>query len=137
MSDAINPSHYKGLFELKENECIRLSRTLDFDMGNYIKYIFRVGNKDAALQDFRKARWYATDWITSHFPAVPDGPLFNPCAEKASIAFDFIKVPEFGTELWDRWHLMRVVTQPFIVGHNWLRLLNEYEAKYLRGDHND
>lgn len=130
-NDPINPSHYKSLFELKDNECIRISRLLDFCAGNYFKYLWRLYQKDDPVQDFHKARWYAVDWIQNHYPSIPDGPLFNANAEKAAIAFDFIKTPDFGTELWDRWHLLKIVTQPFINGSVWIGLLNEYEKKYF------
>ena len=45
-NDPINPNHYKGLFKTKDMQCIYLSRTLDFDLGCWAKYIYRCGHKE-------------------------------------------------------------------------------------------
>ena len=71
MADAINPSHYKGLFQLKDYEAINVTRHLDFCAGNYYKYLARLYQKDAPRQDFEKARWYMEDWCANHLPAEP------------------------------------------------------------------
>lgn len=61
MTDAINPDHYKqgGI------ECIdamKASMTAEqfqgYLKGQVIKYLWRLGLKDAAVQDARKAKWY-------------------------------------------------------------------------------
>lgn len=62
MNDPVNhPSHYTRF----DAEVIQITRHLDFDSGNAIKYIARAGFKDAdkELEDLRKAQWYITDRI--------------------------------------------------------------------------
>ena len=131
-NDPINPNHYKGLFQLKDNECIRLARTLDFDLGNYVKYIYRCGNKIDALEDFEKACWYMEDWLANHHPVFPHGGYYdNPCSEKAMVAFDFIAVPEEGTELHARYKLLEQAVQPFITPKAWRKKLRKFKVKYL------
>ena len=133
--DAINPKHYKGIFKLKDNETIAVSRQLDFCMGNYYKYLARLYKKDDPVQDFHKARWYAGDWLSHHLKTNDRGWIYNECAEKAVIAFDFIEPPEPNTELWDRYKLMSIVTAPYINPEHWISMLNRYEKKYLsKGD---
>lgn len=39
-------------------ECIDVVEHLNFCRGNAIKYIWRAGLKDDAIQDLEKARWY-------------------------------------------------------------------------------
>src|SRR5690554_558136 len=52
--DAINPSHYRqgGV------ECIDVTESLNFCLGNAFKYVFRFRDKGRPLEDLRKARWY-------------------------------------------------------------------------------
>jgi hypothetical protein len=54
MSDPINPSHYKT----RGVEAIEICEHLDFCLGNAVKYLWRTGLKDPALQDLKKAAWY-------------------------------------------------------------------------------
>lgn len=72
--DQINhPSHYTWLKDKVGIEVIDITRHLDFDLGNAIKYILRVGKKPinksnsnlnvAAIQDLKKAIWYINDKI--------------------------------------------------------------------------
>lgn len=70
--DRVNhPSHYTWLRELCGIEVIDITRHMDFDIGNCIKYILRAGhksecgysNKQKALEDFKKAAWYLDDKI--------------------------------------------------------------------------
>lgn len=58
MSDAVNhPPHYAGAIEcIDAIESIGIGE--DFCRGNAIKYLWRLGKKDDALQDARKAQWY-------------------------------------------------------------------------------
>ena len=72
MADNVNhPSHYTWLKEKCDIEVIDITRHLDFDTGNAIKYLLRAGHKeDAALtplekqiEDFKKAAWYIDDKI--------------------------------------------------------------------------
>lgn len=130
-NDPINPSHYRGLFQTRDIQCIAMTRCLDFCLGNYVKYIYRCGNKDNPVQDFNKAKWYANDWITHHHERDVNGLLINPCGKLAAVAFDFIEPPEEGTELRDRYELMRIVTLPYISGDAWRRRLRAYEDRYL------
>lgn len=44
-------------------ECIQLSRLFPFSLGNFIKYLWRSGEKDDVQQERRKARWYLDDFI--------------------------------------------------------------------------
>lgn len=72
MADNVNhPSHYTWLKDKCGIEVIDITRHLDFDTGNAIKYLLRAGHKeDAALtpfekqiEDFKKAAWYINDKI--------------------------------------------------------------------------
>lgn len=72
MNDPVNhPSHYtehpSGI------ECITITRHMNFNVGNAIKYCWRAGLKGHAedsktnlakhIEDLRKARWYIADEI--------------------------------------------------------------------------
>ena len=70
--DMVNhPSHYTWLKELCGIEVIDITRHMDFDLGNSIKYILRCGHKsekglsdkDKEIQDLEKAKWYVEDKI--------------------------------------------------------------------------
>lgn len=70
--DKVNsPSHYSWLKKLAGVEVIDITRHLDFDLGNAVKYILRAGRKteegydDKAktIEDLRKASWYINDKI--------------------------------------------------------------------------
>ena len=74
IEDKVNhPSHYTWLKQLCGIEVIDITRHLDFDLGNAIKYILRAGKKPinksnfnlnvAAIQDLKKAMWYINDKI--------------------------------------------------------------------------
>lgn len=58
MDDPVNhPAHYAGAIEcIDALESIGVGK--DFCHGNAIKYLWRLGKKDNALQDARKAKWY-------------------------------------------------------------------------------
>lgn len=63
MSDPVNhPDHYQRADGM---ECIELVELLPFCEGNAIKYLWRAGRKGAALEDLRKALWYAERASTS------------------------------------------------------------------------
>lgn len=53
----INPSHYRS----DDIECIEVVRHMSFCQGNAIKYLWRLGQKDAAEQELKKR--YGT-WMT-------------------------------------------------------------------------
>ena len=70
--DKVNsPSHYSYLKKLAGVEVIDITRRLDFDLGNAVKYILRAGHKteegydDKAktIEDLKKAIWYINDKI--------------------------------------------------------------------------
>jgi hypothetical protein len=70
--DKINhPSHYTWLKEKCGIEVIDITRHMDFDLGNAIKYILRNGHKseegysdkEKAIEDLKKAMWYLDDKI--------------------------------------------------------------------------
>lgn len=62
--DNVNhPNHYKWLKDKCGVEVIDITRHLDFDLGNAIKYILRAGKKDDIIQDLKKAIWYIQDKI--------------------------------------------------------------------------
>ena len=70
-----HPSHYTWLKDKCSIEVIDITRHLDFDLGNAIKYILRAGRKPiinenlsddfyrAAIQDLKKALFYINDKI--------------------------------------------------------------------------
>ena len=70
--DKVNhPSHYTWLKELCGIEVIDITRHLDFDLGNAVKYILRAGRKseegysetDKTIEDLQKAIFYLNDEI--------------------------------------------------------------------------
>lgn len=64
MSDTINhPQHYAGIDVTIE--CIDLTRHLNFQLGNAVKYLWRAGRKggkEQEIEDLRKALWYLQDY---------------------------------------------------------------------------
>ena len=66
-----HPFHYTWLKDLCGIEVIDITRHMDFDLGNAIKYILRQGRKseegiadiDKAIEDLKKATWYINDEI--------------------------------------------------------------------------
>ena len=66
-----HPSHYTWLKELCGIEVIDITRHLDFDIGNALKYLLRAGkkseegytDKEKEIQDLEKAVWYINDKI--------------------------------------------------------------------------
>ena len=72
MEDKVNhPSHYIWLKELCGIEVIDITRHLDFDLGNAVKYILRSGKKteqgyddiEKQIKKKKKAIFYITDKI--------------------------------------------------------------------------
>ena len=67
-----HPSHYTWLKDMCGIEVIDITRHLDFDLGNAIKYILRAGhksedgltNREKTIEDLQKAVWYLNDEIT-------------------------------------------------------------------------
>lgn len=69
MNDPVNhPIHYtSGPMHSacgKPVECIDVTETMNFTLGNAIKYIWRSDLKGSRLEDLRKARWYLDREIT-------------------------------------------------------------------------
>lgn len=66
-----HPSHYTWLKDLCGIEVIDITRHMNFNLGNVIKYILRAGHKseegysdsEKALEDLKKAQWYLNDEI--------------------------------------------------------------------------
>lgn len=57
MSDAINPTHYKGKIEVID---FIEDKDLGFCLGNVVKYVARAGKKAPTkeIEDLEKAKWY-------------------------------------------------------------------------------
>lgn len=71
--DKVNhPSHYTWLKDLCGIEVIDITRHMDFNLGNSIKYILRSGHKkeegytdkQKTIEDLKKAIWYLNDEIS-------------------------------------------------------------------------
>ena len=66
-----HPSHYTWLKNLCGIEVIDITRHMDFNLGNSIKYILRSGHKkeesytdkQKTIEDLKKAVWYLNDEI--------------------------------------------------------------------------
>ena len=57
LHDAVNkPKHYTG--HPSGIECIQITESMGFCLGNAVKYIWRADLKNDAIEDLRKARWY-------------------------------------------------------------------------------
>ena len=72
MEDKVNhPSHYIWLKDKCGIEVIDITRHLDFDLGNAVKYILRSGKKteqgyddiEKEIEDLQKAIFYINDKI--------------------------------------------------------------------------
>ncbi len=59
--DSINPSHYRR--HPSGIECIEVTRHMNFNMGNAIKYIWRYMDKGDPIEQLKKAQWYLDDEI--------------------------------------------------------------------------
>lgn len=68
-SDEVNhPQHYLSNEATcsgceKTIECIDVTRHMNFNLGNAIKYIWRSAHKGKRIQDLEKAIWYLKDEI--------------------------------------------------------------------------
>lgn len=55
--DPVNaPRHYRS--HPSGVECIQVTEHMNFCIGNAIKYLWRADEKNDAIEDLRKARWY-------------------------------------------------------------------------------
>jgi hypothetical protein len=60
--DSVNhPKHYTA--HPSGIECIDVTRHMNFNRGNAVKYIWRAGEKGPPIEDLRKAIWYLQDEI--------------------------------------------------------------------------
>ena len=62
-ADMVNhPPHYKDASGI---ECIEVTKHMSFLGGNCFKYLYRAGSKGDAIEDLKKAAWYAEQaWFT-------------------------------------------------------------------------
>jgi len=60
-SDPINPAHYRS--HPSGIECIEVTRHMNFNVGNAIKYIWRHMDKGDPIENLKKAQWYIDDEI--------------------------------------------------------------------------
>jgi hypothetical protein len=66
--DPVNhPKHYQSQGAAcpkcsAEIECIDVTRHMNFNLGNAVKYIWRYESKNG-LEDLKKAKWYLDDFI--------------------------------------------------------------------------
>lgn len=60
--DMVNhPPHYKDASGI---ECIEVTKYMSFLGGNCFKYLYRAGSKGDAIEDLKKAAWYAEQaWL--------------------------------------------------------------------------
>jgi len=58
MNSAITPEHYKFNDPIYEPIKVIKAWDLNFNLGNVVKYITRLGKKDEALQELLKAKAY-------------------------------------------------------------------------------
>lgn len=59
--DAINPAHYRK--HPSGIECIEVTRYMNFNVGNAIKYLWRYMDKGDPIENLQKAQWYIDDEI--------------------------------------------------------------------------
>lgn len=59
--DPVNPSHYRK--HPSGIECIEVTRHLNFNIGNAIKYLWRYLDKGDPVENLKKAQWYIDDEI--------------------------------------------------------------------------
>jgi hypothetical protein len=59
--DRINPAHYRR--HPSGIECIEVTRHMNFNTGNAIKYIWRYLDKGDPVENLKKAQWYLDDEI--------------------------------------------------------------------------
>ena len=60
MDDPVNhPAHYTS--HPSGGEAIDITRHMNFNLGNAVKYIWRAGLKGDSIEDLQKARFYISD----------------------------------------------------------------------------
>ena len=58
MSSVEHPEHYGGKDNPYETIKVIEAWSLNFCLGNVLKYMCRAGKKGCAVEDLKKARWY-------------------------------------------------------------------------------
>lgn len=62
MNDFVNhPKHYTS--HKSGVECITVTRHMNFNKGNAMKYLWRAGEKGDEVEDLRKCIWYIQNEI--------------------------------------------------------------------------
>jgi hypothetical protein len=61
VGDPINPPHYRS--HPSGIECIEITRHMNFNVGNAIKYLWRYMDKGDPIENLKKAQWYIDDEI--------------------------------------------------------------------------
>jgi len=62
MDDPVNhPAHYTS--HPSGVEAIDITRHMNFNLGNAVKYVWRAGLKGDSIEDLQKARFYIEDEI--------------------------------------------------------------------------
>lgn len=77
--DMVNhPPHYNS--HPSGVECIEIIRSMNFNIGNAFKYLYRRENKDNLAQDIKKSIWYINDEIAKRnkWGYTPFAPFFIP-----------------------------------------------------------
>lgn len=116
--DPVNhPKHYTS--HPSGIECIQITRWLNFNAGNAVKYVWRAGEKNDLIEDLKKAAWYLNDEIerirlvpfnsqlianVRPVNALPDNWVYDLLmgftalgqAGRAGIIFDILAAYEFG-----------------------------------------
>lgn len=72
--DINHPKHYAGY--PASIECIDITRHLNFQLGNAVKYIWRAGKKGGLgkeIEDLKKAEWYLGDRRNAPGPGGNEG----------------------------------------------------------------
>ncbi len=59
--DPVNPTHYRR--HPSGIECIEVTRHMNFNIGNAIKYLWRYMDKGDPTENLKKAQWYIDDEI--------------------------------------------------------------------------
>lgn len=68
------PKHYNA--HPSGVECIEITRHMNFNLGNAIKYLWRHAEKGSPIQDLEKAIWYIEDEMKTRDEK---SPLYPPC----------------------------------------------------------
>lgn len=71
VNDPVNPSHYNS--HPSGIQAIEVTRHMNFNVGNAMKYLWRAGLKGSAVEDLKKAAWYISDEIGKLDPSAGKG----------------------------------------------------------------